>query len=213
MTNYHSIFPLEIVVYPGEKVNLHIFEPRYIYLVKKAVEFDKPFIMGVMIKNHLQEIGTYVRVESVRKEYEDGKMDITIEGIKPVRILELIKSNDIHLPHNAIIFHLENEEQPLQKGILTNVYDLMLILHRELKIHKNFNKPVNELMSYDFAHHIGLSLEDEYHLLTLLKEDQRLELMRLHLMHLISIVKNIESLKDRVRLNGNFRNLKGFEFD
>lgn len=169
--------------------------------------------MGVMLNNQLQEMATCVQLVDVRKEYEDGKMDITIEGINPVRILEFIKSPDALLPHNAIVFHPENEIKRLDSEVFSKVYELMLTLHNELNLHKKFDKEVSEMLSYDFAHHIGLPLEEEYRLLTFLKEAQRLELMRLHLLSTLSIVKNLAGLKKKIKLNGHFRNLKGFDFD
>lgn len=213
MTNYHPIFPLEVVVYPGEKLNLHIFEPRYIYMIKKAVELNKPFVMGVMLNQELQEMGTLVQVAIVRNEYEDGKMDITIEGLYPVKVLELIKSESAQLPHHAIVFHPKNEISKGVNAALQRVYDLMLTLHQALNVSKKLDKPLEDMMSYDLAHHIGLPFDEEYRLLTFLKEEQRLELLRLHLVNLIATVENIASLRDKVRMNGSFRHLKGFDFD
>ena len=43
MTNFIPIFPLAIVVFPGEKLNLHIFEPRYKQLITECHEQKKTF--------------------------------------------------------------------------------------------------------------------------------------------------------------------------
>jgi Lon protease-like protein len=43
MTNFVPIFPLSIVVYPGETLNLHIFEPRYKQLIADCFANKKPF--------------------------------------------------------------------------------------------------------------------------------------------------------------------------
>jgi len=51
-------------------------------------------------------------------------------------------------------------------------------MHKLLKINKDFKKPDEELNSYDVAHHAGLSLEEEYELLGLLQENQRLEYLK-----------------------------------
>uniref|UniRef100_UPI001953F93A hypothetical protein n=1 Tax=Enterobacter kobei TaxID=208224 RepID=UPI001953F93A len=70
-----------------------------------------------------------------------------------------------------------------------------------------------ELFSYDIAHHAGLSVEEEYEFLGLLEEAQRLEYLKRHLNKVIPIVAGMESLKDKIKLNGHFRELKGFNFD
>jgi len=55
MTNFIPIFPLGIVVYPGESLNLHIFEPRYRELILECIENSKPFGIPVVIENKLME--------------------------------------------------------------------------------------------------------------------------------------------------------------
>src|SRR5687768_13096044 len=91
MTNFIPIFPLGIVVYPGESLNLHIFEQRYKQLVKECVENKKPFGIPAVIDNGVSELGTLVEITELVKEYEDGKIDIKTTGLQIFRILEIIK--------------------------------------------------------------------------------------------------------------------------
>ena len=58
MTNFIPIFPLAIVVYPGEDLNLHIFEPKYKQLINECFEQKKPFGIPVVIDNKMNELGT-----------------------------------------------------------------------------------------------------------------------------------------------------------
>ena len=64
---------------------------------------------------------------------------------------------------------------------------------------------------YDVAHHIGLSLEEEYELLGLLDERQRQEYLKRHLTKVIPMVAGMEQLKEKIKLNGHFKNLPGFD--
>jgi hypothetical protein len=82
-------------------------------------------------------------------------------------------------------------------------------LHEVLKLNKNFSKPDEELLSYDIAHHVGLSLDEEYELLGLLREDQRLEYIKRHLHKVLPVVNELEALKEKIKLNGHFKNLSG----
>jgi uncharacterized protein len=61
------------------------------------------------------------------------------------------------------------------------------------------------------AHHAGLSLQEEYELLQLMQELQRQEYVKRHLKKIIAVIAETEALKERVKLNGHFKNLKGFE--
>jgi len=60
MTNFIPIFPLNIVVYPGEHLNLHIFEPRYKQLISECSEAGKPFGIPTVLENKMNDMGTLV---------------------------------------------------------------------------------------------------------------------------------------------------------
>lgn len=73
MTNFIPIFPLGIVVYPGEQLNLHIFEPRYRQLINECVEQKKPFGIPTVIGQRMQDIGSLVEVEEISKNMITGR--------------------------------------------------------------------------------------------------------------------------------------------
>jgi Lon protease-like protein len=177
MTNFIPIFPLGIVVYPGEHLNLHIFEPRYKQLVKECFETGKTFGIPPVINDKVAEMGTLMRVVEISKTYDDGKMDIKTEGQSVFKILEVIKDLPEKLYSGAIVTYPENfpKSSPTKmKLILTGIK----ALHARLNISKDFPKPEPELRSYDVAHHVGLAIEDEYHLLELPQELQRQEFLK-----------------------------------
>jgi hypothetical protein len=96
---------------------------------------------------------------------------------------------------------------------MNKVVEAIRELHRMLNVTKSFRSDGNPLNSYDVAHHAGLSLEEEYELLGLLKEIQRQEYLRRHLQKVLPIVAEMEALKEKVKLNGHFKNLEGFPFN
>lgn len=83
-------------------------------------------------------------------------------------------------------------------------------LHDALHISKSFSKPDKEITSYDLAHSAGLSLTEEYDLLELPEENQRLEYLNRHLKKVLPVVNGMEALKEKIKLNGHFRELKGW---
>ena len=211
MTNFIPIFPLEIIVYPGEELNLHIFEDRYKQLISEMKKEKKFFGIPPVIKNKISETGTQVVIEEIVRQYDDGKMDITVKGVSVFKILEVIESIPAKLYSGAIVKHLPNDENSNQRQRQTVVSGVRE-LHRLLNISKDFKKPDEELTSYDLAHHAGLSFNEEYELLNLLREDQRMEYLRRHLKKIIPVVAGAEALKKRIQMNGHFKELKGFDF-
>ena len=81
-----------------------------------------------------------------------------------------------------------------------------------MKVEKEFKKGDDDLNAYDVAHHVGLSLQEEYELLNLLHEAQRQEYLKRHLAKVIPLVAEMEHLKEKVKLNGHFKNLSGLNF-
>ncbi len=207
LTNFIPIFPLGIVVYPGEQLNLHIFEPRYKQLITECFAEDRPFGIAAVVGEKLTDFGTVVRVTDVKEVYEDGKMDIVTHADKVFQVLELIKEIPDKLYSGAIVTYPENDTRS-SSGQMSNIVASIYELHRIIKVEKKFTKPDSELSSYDVAHHAGFSLEQELALLKLMREDQRQEYLKRHLLAMIATIHQIELLKEKVKLNGHFRELK-----
>jgi ATP-dependent Lon protease len=213
MTNFIPIFPLNVVVYPGEILNLHIFEPRYKELVKECFENKKPFGIPAVINGHVAEYGTLVTIREIAQEYDNGEMDIITNGTIVFRILEIIKKIPDKLYSGAIVNYPENAEVYHRKELMQVVIKAIRELHRILNISKDFRKPDEELNAYDLAHHAGLSIEEEYEMLALFREEQRQEYLKRHLGKVLPVVVEMEVLKGRIMLNGHFKNLSSFRFE
>lgn len=210
MTNFIPIFPLGIVVYPGENLNLHIFEPRYRQLITECHELKKPFGIPTVIENKLKDYGSLVEITELSKVYDNGEMDIRTRGLRTFRILELIREVPEKLYSGAIVNYPETYEEgnpELMRKVMKSIRDL----HQMLKVSKDFKKEDQELKSYDVAHHIGLSLEEEYELLGLSDERQRQEYLKRFLARTIPMVAGMEQLKEKIKMNGHFKNLSGFD--
>jgi hypothetical protein len=197
-------------VYPGEQLNLHIFEPRYKQLITECFEAKKPFGIPPVIDNKVNETGTLLKVVEITTRYEDGKMDIKTEGLEVFNILEQIKEVPDKLYSGAIVTYPVNVETG-NRALMLTIIAAIRELHKLLKITKEFKKPDEELWSYDVAHHAGLALAEEYELLQLFHELQRQEYLKRHLKKVLPVIAEMETLKERVQMNGHFKNLKGFD--
>lgn len=211
MTNFIPIFPLGIVVYPGENLNLHIFEPRYKQLISECHTAKRPFGIPTVIDSRLQEYGSLVEISELTRVHENGEMDIKTKGIKIFRILEVIKEVPDKLYSGAIVTYPDNYESG-NPEVMRKVMSGIRELHQLLKVSKDFIKEDDKIKSYDVAHHIGLSLEEEYELLGLFDERQRQEYLKRHLIKAIPMLAGMEQLKKKIKLNGHFKNLSGFDW-
>ena len=212
MTNFVPIFPLGIVVYPGEQLNLHIFEPRYKQLIKECHTEKKLFGVPSVIDNRMQDYGTLVNITEMSMVYDNGEMDIKTQGTQVFRVLEVIKEIPEKLYSGAIVNYPQNHKTGSAE-VMRNIVNSIRELYKLLKVDKDFHKTDEELNSYDVAHHVGLSLQEEYELLGLMHERQRQEYLKRHLTRVIPMVAEMEGLKKKVKLNGHFKNLSSFNFD
>ena len=210
MTNFIPIFPLNIVFYPGEILNLHIFESRYKQLITECHISKKPFGIPAVIDNKIQEYGSLAEITELSKVHENGEMDIKTKGIKIFRILEMIKEVPDKLYSGAIVNYPDNHKRgnpEAMRKVMAGIRDL----HRILKVDKDFKKEDSEMKCYDVAHHIGLSLQEEYDLLCLPDERQRQEYLKRHLAKVVPLMAGMEQLKEKIKMNGHFKNLSGLD--
>lgn len=207
MTNFIPIFPLNLVVFPGEELNLHIFEPRYKQLINECLAEKKEFGIPAFIDSHIKDFGTLMSITEVKQVYDDGRMDICTRGIQLFSVLEIIKEIPGKQYSGAIVTYPNNEikRHPI---MAKRVLEAVRQLHKLLKINKDLKKPDDLVMSYDLAHHVGFTPAEEYNLLQLLREDQRLEYLKRHLAKVLPIIQQMEVLKELVKQNGHFKELK-----
>src|ERR1700704_1863799 len=75
-----GLFPLGIVLLPTERVPLHIFEPRYRELIGECLEEDGEFGLIYADEEGVREIGTLARVAEELERFDDGRINVIVEG-------------------------------------------------------------------------------------------------------------------------------------
>src|ERR1700709_607116 len=104
------IFPLETVVYPGDALNLHIFEPRYQQLINDCAETKMAFGIPAVVNRNIGGLGTLVELKHVANVQPDGQMDIQTRGVGLFRSKELLKSYPGKLYSGAMVDYPTNDE-------------------------------------------------------------------------------------------------------
>ena len=89
------LFPLNVVLFPGMALPLHIFEPRYREMINRCL--DENLAFGVVLIKEGPEVGggaeprrvgTAARIMKVDRQ-PDGRMNIQVVGTRRFRIEEL----------------------------------------------------------------------------------------------------------------------------
>lgn len=82
------MFPLNLVLLPGETKTLHIFEERYKQLVSDCLLNEAHFGIPFLNQKSVGEYGVEVKISNVIKEHPNGDMDIAVEGVSIFKIIE-----------------------------------------------------------------------------------------------------------------------------
>lgn len=204
------LFPLNLVAFPGEEVNLHVFEPRYKQLVNDCLDDSKVFGIPSYVKNKM-ELGTEVIITEVTKCYEDGRMDIKTKALNSFKI------NDYWNPWGDKLY-AGGEILPIEEG--KSETDLLLLLKVKELVSQLFAwldavdfPDVSRINSvFQIGHKIGFKLEEEYQLLAMTNENDRLQFTIRHLEKLLPALERAHSAQERIKQNGHFKHLDPLEF-
>lgn len=116
-----SLFPLNVVLFPGELLPLHIFEPRYRRMVRECLDEKSPFGMLLALPNGVAHVGCSAEILEVTKRYDDGRMDILTVGRQPYRVVDLFTEEP--LLHGTVDF-LEDEDSLLDPQLREKLIEL-----------------------------------------------------------------------------------------
>ena len=200
------IFPLRLVAFPGEELNLHIFEPRYKQLITECGKTNTTFGIPAFIDDKVQPIGTEIKLVAIDKRYPKGEMDIRTKGIGVIQIKAYFVKSETRLYSQAEIERLPFD---LDGDYLKNEQILIGMgqLYEILQIQKPLPELTLDFTTFQIAHLVGFSLEQEYQFLCLPEELLRQDYMLQHLHRLLPMAKEMEDLRKKVQMNGHFKNV------
>ena len=108
-----GLFPLPLVLLPTEQVPLHIFEERYKELIAECLAEDLEFGLVFADEDGLREVGTRAAVvEVLPTEFEDGRMNIIIEGRERFRVLRLTRGRSFQTAETAPLEDADDHAPP-----------------------------------------------------------------------------------------------------
>lgn len=101
------LFPLELVLFPGEPLPLHIFEPRYRELLTDCLAGDQRFGITASIPPVPGAIGSVARIRATQP-LEDGRSNIVVLGERRFAVRALLDEG-----HNYLVGSVEEfDDQP-----------------------------------------------------------------------------------------------------
>ncbi|WP_031425033.1 LON peptidase substrate-binding domain-containing protein [Flavimarina sp. Hel_I_48] len=204
-----ALFPLEMVVFPTEKLALHIFEARYQQLIQDCIEEEMTFGIPAFINKEMR-YGTEVKLVEVVKRYPSGASDVICEGLRSFTVKSFTPTLGEKLYAGGKVRFLSNNDDGTASQrlrfytLVKNLYDALDVVLPE------FDPGL--VTSYSFAHKIGLSLEQELKMLNMTEESDRFAFLIDHLSVTVPVIQQINKTKELIQLNGHFKNFDPLDF-
>jgi ATP-dependent Lon protease len=207
LIKFLPLFPLRLVVFPGEKLNLHIFEPRYRQLVHECNDDGTTFGINAFVNDKIVPFGTEMRLLKIEKHYENGEMDIRTEGVGLYEIDTYYEEAKGKLYDGADVQPITLQTQIADFLVSKKILDLVREMFILLNINKELPITAEEVETFKIGHYVGFSIDQEYELLCIPSEIERQKFMLHHLEHVMPVVREMDHLRQRALLNGHFKNI------
>jgi len=166
------LFPLNVVLLPGEHLPLHIFEPRYRRMVRECLETSQPFGMLLAVKDGIVRVGCSAEIELVTKRYDDGRVDILTIGRRPFRVVELFQDDPLL---EGIVDYLDDRDtsvsQPTQQKLISLYEACYTLAFSDLP--PQLDTTLSGSLSYSVAATLPLDLRWKQTILELRSEEER----------------------------------------
>lgn len=192
------LFPLDVVLFPGTPLPLHIFEPRYKEMVAECLAQNRTFGVIRAVEQTLAEVGCTAEIVTVVKEYEDGRLDLVTEGR---RRFELLGVNQERSFLQAEVLMIDDEPGAAPK----QATDRAIQLHSELLAIAGAQQDLSaadpSLLSFYLAGSLPLDLDFKQGLLSVRSEGERLSLL---IPYLEKLIPNLHrAARARTKAGGN----------
>jgi len=164
------LFPLGLVLLPGEVVPLHIFEDRYRQMIGECLDEEREFGILWLADDELKEVGCAARITRVLERFEDGRLNILVEGTTPFRMERRI--GDMAYPAGDIVLLDDDPDTDLEalEGTRTAYADLV----EEVTDERPEPETLSDLDAYGMAATVDINPAAKQSLLEMRSEPSRL---------------------------------------
>jgi ATP-dependent Lon protease len=195
-----GLFPLGVVLLPTERVPLHIFEPRYRELIEECLETDGEFGLVYADEGGIREIGTRARVTDVLERFDDGRLNILVEGGERFRVEELTRGRSFM---TAEIVEVDDDPSVAEEELTARAIGSFRALAALAGAEAPEPDESSSQLSFELASQVELPADAKQRLLESRLEAERLELVAELLDDArVALLQSVE-LGERAKRNGS----------
>ena len=195
------LFPLDVVLFPGAPLPLHIFEPRYKELIAECLSHKMPFGMVRSKENALAEVGCTAVIVKLNKKYEDGRLDIETQGKQRFAIEQLNQERSF-LRGEVLFFDDEPSKvtEDETETVIKLHQQLFAVLGQPIEV-----EPVYPSLSFQLTHELPVDLDFKQTILEMKSEAERIETLIEYYRATIPKVELTLKARDMASGNGHVR--------
>jgi Lon protease-like protein len=195
-----GLFPLGIVLLPTERVPLHIFEPRYQELIGECLESDDEFGMVYADEDGVREVGTLARVAEVLERFDDGRMNVVVEGSIRFRVEQLTRGRSFMTAEVGPVQDDDGDVDPDTASKAAGSFRALAALAGAETDELDESSPQ---LSFELAAQVELPPDSKQQLLELRTEQERLEVVAELLDDARTALIATRELGERAKRNGS----------
>jgi ATP-dependent Lon protease len=196
------LFPLDIVLFHGQAVPLHIFEPRYQQMTRHCIDTQSPFGIVYLSGVNLAQTGCSAMIVKILKKYEDGRSDILTAGQNAFR---LVRTYDDKPYTEADVEYLEEDFIGVDSAISSRLEQLCNQCHQILygEDAPRFETEGGISLAYHVASELPVDVAIRQALLETRSESVRQEQLVAHLSEWYPQLQKREHVRGKAAGNGN----------
>jgi Lon protease-like protein len=197
-----SLFPLDLVLFPGTPLPLHIFEPRYKEMIGECLDRNEAF--GVMLASEqgIAEIGCTAEIVAVTRQYPDGRLDIVSEGRKRFEVVHLNQERSFLRAEVLMLDDEPSVPSPEEADRAVHLHSEILKLAGAVPDLSSANMA---LLSFHLAGSLPLDLDFKQKLLAERSESTRVSMLTEYLETLVPALNRASHAREKAGGNGHVR--------
>ncbi len=166
-----GLFPLGLVLLPTERAPLHIFEPRYKELIGECLDEEQEFGLVLADDDGLREIGTRAAVVEVLERFEDGRLNIVVEGGERFRLVR--ETSGRAFQTGEVEAFADEDDEPAEAEAVERALALYRRVAEIAGVEPDEPDPSSPLLSFELGGRVDFGLTAKQSLLELRAERER----------------------------------------
>ena len=194
-----GLFPLGIVLLPSEQLPLHIFEERYKELIGECLEDDGEFGLVYADDDGIRDVGTRARVAEVLTRFEDGRLNVLVEGGDRFHLDEL---TDGRAFQTGYVSAIDDEDDPAETAAIDEALRLFGKLREVTGSEVAVPESGTPQLSFILAGKVELPSDAKIELLREVSERRRMERVQDLLENAVLTAQRVRRAAERASTNG-----------